>query len=153
MIRINPMILLLAFILEASVMLSLGCATSIPATSAGIRKDMAAISHEIAVNRMALNKLGNRRVGKTGFYYVLDSDGTVVFHPREPLIGTSFSKVWFIKQLLAEKTGCLTYTLGNRTHYLFFSPLGDTEILCLSIVSDDLPRPVECKAAEVKTAD
>ena len=97
-----------------------------------------------------MNSLRDRRVGKTGFYYVLDSDGRVVFHPRPALIGTSFSKTWFINQLLTEKSGCLTYTLGNRTHYLFFLPLNDSEILCLSIVSEDFPQPVECEAARVK---
>ncbi|MBP7737256.1 MAG: Cache 3/Cache 2 fusion domain-containing protein [Spirochaetes bacterium] len=133
--------------------LSLGCAASRVITSEGIRNEMAAISREIDSNRSAMNALRERRVGKTGFYYVLDSDGRVVFHPRLVLIGSSFSKVWFVNQLLEEKSGCFTYVLGNRKHYLFYTPINDFEILCLSIISDDIPPGVDCKAAQVKSND
>ena len=150
MVRTNPTIFFSLFVLAGSCIMFPGCATLKPVTPAGIRTDMEALCREITVNRSVINTLRDKRVGKTGFYYVLDSEGRVVFHPRPALIGTSFSKVWFINQLLTEKSGCLTYTLGNRTHYLFFQPLDESEILCLSIVSDDLSRPVECKAAQVK---
>ncbi len=143
-------IALILFVLAGSVLIFSVCATIKPATVEEIRTEMAAIIRDINTNRNVINSLGNRRVGKTGYYYILDSDGRVVFHPRQALIGSTFNRTWFINQLLTERSGCLTYTLGNRTHYLFFSPINDSEILCLSIVSEDLPNPVECKAAEVR---
>jgi hypothetical protein len=146
MIRISPIILLLLLILN-------GCATLGPVTMTGIRTDLESVSRKISANRSFMDSLRDRRIGKTGYYYVLDTDGKVVFHPRTALIGSSFSKIWFIDQLLAEKSGCLTYTLGNRTHYLIFIPLDDSEILCLSITSEDLSGLVECKTAQVKPAD
>ncbi|HPL15052.1 MAG TPA: Cache 3/Cache 2 fusion domain-containing protein [Spirochaetota bacterium] len=131
-------------------MIFTGCATKRPVTSDRIKAEMAAIIRNIATDRTVMNSLREKRVGKTGFYYVLGADARVVFHPRQALIGTSFSKTWFVSQLLTRKTGCLTYTLGNRTHFLFFSPINDSEILCLSIVSEDIPQPVECEAAWVR---
>ncbi len=151
MMRINVSIITAVNLLVVLVTLSFGCATIKAITSDGIKNDMAAISREIDANRSAMNALRDRRVGKTGFYYVLNSDGRVVFHPRLALIGTSFSKVWFVNQLLEEKSGCFTYVLGNRNHYLFYAPINDFEILCLSIISDDLPPGVECKAAQIKS--
>lgn len=128
----------------------LGCATTVIPTPAGIRNDMGAVIRDVSVNRGALDGLKKRRIGKSGFYYVIDLDGKVVFHPQLALIGTSFSKIWFIDQLVAEKSGCLTYQLGNRSYHIFFEPLNDSEILCFSIISDELNQPAGCKAAQVR---
>ncbi len=129
----------------------LGCATSGPVTAERIRAGMASIRQDIAGNRNAINALKNKRVGKTGFYYVVDSDGRVVFHPQAALIGSRFEGDWFINQLLSEKTGCLAYQLGNRKHLVFYEQLNDSEILCLSIISDDVPQvPAGCRQAEVR---
>ena len=136
-----------------SLLILIDCATFSPASIDAIHADMESVARGISVDRSYMYTLGNRRIGKTGYYYVLDTDGRVVFHPRSALIGTSFSKVLFIDQLLGEKSGCLTYTLGNRKHYLFFMHIDDSEILCLSIVSEDLPQAVECNAARVRPAD
>lgn len=129
----------------------LGCATAGPVTAGRIRTDMASIRQDVAVNRNAITLLRNKRVGKTGFYYVVDSDGRVVFHPQAALIGSSFRDHWVINQLLSEKTGCLTYQLGNRKHLVFYEPLNESEILCLSIISDDIVQlPADCRQAEIK---
>lgn len=153
MMRTIVFIITAVNLLVVLVMLSTGCATIAAISSDSIRNDMTVISREIDSNRSSMNTLRDRRVGKTGFYYVLDSDGRVVFHPRPALIGSSFSKVWFVNQLLEEKSGCITYILGNRKHYLFYKPINDFEILCFSITSDDLPPGVECKAAQIKSND
>jgi len=150
MVRFNIVITPFLLILAGSGMMLTGCATSKPVTSDSIKTEMAAIIRDITADRTVMNSLRERRVGKTGFYYILDADARVIFHPRQALIGTSFSKTWFVTQMLTRKNGCLTYTLGNRIHFLFFSPINDSEILCLSIVSEDLPRPVECEPARVR---
>ncbi|HPV40500.1 MAG TPA: hypothetical protein PKX40_04910 [Spirochaetota bacterium] len=150
MIKFYLTIILLLVILPGFGAMLAGCATGRPVSSDRIKTEMAAIIRDINADRTFMNSLGEKRVGKTGFYYVLDADARVVFHPRQALIGASFSKTWFVSQLLTRKSGCLTYTLGNRTHFLFFSPVNESEILCLSIVSEDLPQPVECEAAQVR---
>jgi len=131
--------------------LAISCTTAAPVTSSTIRKDMAAIKRDINVNRSDINSLKNKRVGNTGFYYVVDIEGNVVFHPQTALIGTSFKNHWFINKIITERSGCLTYPLGNRTHVVFFEQLNDSEILCLSIVSDDIRQTsLECRQAELK---
>lgn len=128
-----------------------GCATTGPVAAVKIRSAMASIRQEIAANRNAIDRLKNKRVGKTGFYYVVDFEGRVVFHPQAALIGSSFGGQWFVNQLLSEKAGCLTYQLGNRKHFVFYEPLNDSEILCLSIIADDIAQiPAECRQAEIK---
>jgi hypothetical protein len=131
--------------------LSIGCTTAAMVTSSSIRKDIMAIKQDINANRSAMNGLKNKRVSNTGFYYVVDIEGFVVFHPQAALIGSNFKKHWFIDKIITERSGCLTYQLGNRTHVIYFEQLNDSEILCLSIVSDDiLQTAAECRQAEPK---
>ena len=143
MINIPPCLLALALVS--------GCATAVIITGDSINAQMASIKNEINLNRESINKLKNTRVGATGFFYVIDTDGSVVFHPQSAIIGSSFKNHWFINKILEEKTGCLTYQLGNRTHVIFFDQLNDSEMLCLSIVSDDLQSlPAHCRQKDVK---
>ena len=98
-----------------------------------------------------VERLKNRRLGKSGFYYIVDFEGTVVFHPQSALIGTSFKDHWFIEKLTGEKTGCMMYRLGNRTHVIYFDQISDSEILCFSILADDLRQPpLDCQMLELQ---
>jgi Cache 3/Cache 2 fusion domain len=131
--------------------LAISCTTTMVVTPSSIRNDMAAIKRDINSNRSAMNGLKNKRVGSTGFYYIVDNDGKVVFHPREALIGTSFKNHWFIDKIINDRSGCLTYQLGNRTHVVYFEQLDDSDILCLSIVSDDIRQGIpDCQQVEIK---
>lgn len=128
-----------------------GCTTATLVNSSTIRKEMAAIIKDINRSRNSIESLKNKRVGSTGFYYIVDVDSRVVFHPQAALIGTSFKNHWFINTIIEERSGCLTYQLGNRTHVVYFDQLNDSEILCLSIVSNDIRgAATECRQAEIK---
>lgn len=138
-------------IIMIMLLLAAGCTTATLVTSSTIRKEMSAIKQDITLNRSSIESLKNKRVGGTGFYYIVDIDGKVVFHPQAALIGTSFKNHWFIDKIINERSGCLTYQLGNRTHVVYFEQLNDFEILCLSIVSNDIKQAVtECRQAEIK---
>ncbi len=142
-----------AFIIALMIMLlpAAGCTTATLVTSSTIRKEMAALKKDIDSNRASMESLKNKRVGSTGFYYIVNNDGKVVFHPQAALIGTSFKDHWFINKIIEERTGCLSYQLGNRTHVVYFEQLNDSEILCLSILSGDIkPNAAECHQAEIK---
>jgi hypothetical protein len=123
-----------------------GCVTAVPVTVDRIRSEMAEIKKNIAENRGSIEKLKDKRVGTTGYYYIVDTDGSVVFHPQSALIGSSFKNNRFISKIIEEKTGCLANQLGNRVHMVFYDQLNDSEILCLSILSDDLHAPpADCR--------
>ena len=132
-------------------LMATGCTTATMVTSSTIRKEMAVIKQDINANRGSMERLKTKRVGSTGFYYIVDVDGKVVFHPQAALIGTSFKNHWFINKIIDEKSGCLSYQLGNRTHVVYFEQLNETEILCLSIVSNDIQQAaMDCRQAEIK---
>ncbi len=131
----------------AFVFLAGACATVSAVSADRIRSEMASIKEDITDNREHIVKLKDKRIGATGYFYIIDTDGSVVFHPQSALIGSSFKNNKFINRIIDEKNGCLANQLGNRIHMVFFEQLNDSEILCLSILSEDLrsPLPSECR--------
>ena len=126
-----------------------GCATAVQVTMDGIRSEMASIKKDIARNRDNIEKLKSIRIGTTGYFYIVDTEGTVVIHPQSALIGSSFKNNRFINKIIANKTGCISNQLGNRVHVVFYDQLNDSEILCLSILSDDLSSlPSDCQQGD-----
>ncbi len=129
----------------------IGCATVRPVTPDGIKSEMDSIKREIARDRSYMQKLKTMKVGATGFFYVVDTNGTVVFHPQSTLIGVSFKNNWFMQGVIAGKSGCLTYRLGLRMYVILYEPLNASEILCLSILAGDMRAlPAECVQAHGK---
>lgn len=123
---------------------------SIPAISA----DMEEHVKKAASRSLDRDSLRSRRVGKSGYYYVVDADGRVVMHPSAMLEGRNFGSLWFMQQVLARRQGCLRYRLGDRTYAIFFVPLGEREILCLSVLADELRSGfLDCPLAEAPAPD
>lgn len=138
-------------ILLLLLVITIGCVTAKPISVDRIKSEMTALKNEIAGNRSAINRLKALRLGTSGFYYIIDIDGMVVFHPQSALIGSSFKDSWFIDIIAEKKSGCLAYQLGTRTHVVYYEQLNASEILCLSILAADLPAlPVECLPPENK---
>ena len=89
-------------------------------------------------SRESISDLDKKRLGKSGFYYVIDLDGVVVYHPQGLLIGRNFRDYWFIKIILEEKSGCIKYEMGEKEQTVYYRQLNETEILCLSIMSEEV---------------
>jgi hypothetical protein len=140
------------FGLAAVILMQLfGCASTGPVTSSRIRDDIASIKKDFAAGKNIIEHLKKKRIGKTGFYYIVDLEGTVVFHPQSALIGSSFKDHWFIDKLTADRTGCMMYRLGNRTHVVYFDQISESEIICFSILADDLSQPpLDCQQLELR---
>ncbi len=140
-----PLLTIIALIFTAH------CATTVPVTPGRIQKQLASVKNSIQRDRNAMRSLDRHRVGRSGFMYVVDTAGRVVYHPQAALIGSSFRDHWFINRIVAEGTGCISYRLGNRTHLVFFDSINEEEVLCCSILAEDVaPVPAECRSAEAE---
>jgi hypothetical protein len=133
------------------VLLAFGCASVGPVSSDRIRAEIASIKKDIAAGKNIVEQLKNKRLGQSGFYYIVDFNGIVVFHPQSALIGSSFKDHWFINKLTSDRSGCMMYRLGNRTHVIYFEQVSDSDILCFSILADDLSKPpLDCQQVEIQ---
>ncbi len=65
----------------------------------------------------AKNKAGeillNQKIGETGYIYCINSQGTVVLHPNQEVMGQNYAKRDFIAQQIRNKTGYLEYIWEN----------------------------------------
>ncbi len=68
---------------------------------------------EKEAKKQAEKVLSSQKVGKTGYLYVLDSQGVVIYHPSESLIGESQNNFEFIKKQIREKEGYIEYMWAN----------------------------------------
>lgn len=114
-----------------------------------VNLEISKVKSSIARSRDNINLLKDKRVGDSGFYYIINTEGVVVFHPQSVLIGRSFKKFWFIDAILQEKSGCLKYFVGEKEQTIFFRDLNEYEILCFSIMSEELDDSTsECKTSD-----
>lgn len=60
---------------------------------------------EDEAKKKAASFLMSQTIGQTGYIYVLSSDGTVLFHPRETLVGKDLRKHDFIRKQLSMGDG------------------------------------------------
>lgn len=55
------------------------------------------------------------QLGSSGYMYVVDSSGTLQFHPENSLIGTNISEYDFVQKQMRQKSGYLEYMWKNPT--------------------------------------
>ncbi len=101
------------------------------------------VRNRIELDRKYMYQLRDIRIGKTGFFYILDRNGTIVFHPQAFLIGNSFKQYWFVEKIIQMRRGCLRYSLGKKGHVVFFEPLGESEIICLAILAEEVSGTID----------
>lgn len=125
------------FFLLAAYFLS-GCSSQSHITRKSIAGDMHNALNMISKNKENYLRLGEKQLGKTGFYYIINSSGIVIFHPQLILVGKSFKGLWFIEPVLKGNEGCINYSVSGNKNYLFYRKINSDEILCLSIMEDEI---------------
>ncbi|MCL2026271.1 MAG: hypothetical protein FWG92_05645 [Leptospirales bacterium] len=127
------------------------------ASSSVVKGD--SIAGQIEKEAAALNKsmehayrLKTKRVAASGFYYIISRSGRVVFHPQTVLIGADMSGMSFVAAILQQEgDGCIEYTVDEKVVIIFFRPIKNNNILCLSIPKEEVTGFYgECADFEVK---
>lgn len=127
-----------AMVILAIMIFAVCCMGTGPVTVASIQKDVESFRGEIEKDRNAILSVRHRRVARSGFYYIINSEGKIVFHPRPVLVGADFSRFYFVKEILKKREGCFFYSMGEISQLMIFRSLNSDEILCLSIPADEV---------------
>lgn len=97
-------------------------------------------------NSEFLSTLKNKRLGLSGYFYVIDYEGRIIYHPKEALIGMNFRDNPFVKKLLKRKSGCIEQHIEGRSRVIVFRVIDAYRILCLSIASFEIDlHNIECE--------
>ncbi len=90
--------------------------------------------------RLAKEYLKGYKMGR-GYVYLLDMEGTTIFHPDKSLIGVNIERFRFGKRIKGMKDGALVYFLRGKLKvaaWKTFPPWGWKVGLC--IYAEDIPR-------------
>jgi hypothetical protein len=111
-------------------------------TEQNVRKELQSAAESINSDKKSIYKLDSKTVGKKGYFYLINSKGTISHHPKKGLINSDFSRFPFIQRILKERNGCLSFNADGTSRYLFFNETKGGEILCLTIDMSEFNEPV-----------
>lgn len=111
----------------------IACAFTTVVPKNAIDKRFDSIISNINRNHQNMYRLRKVHIGKSGYFYVIGTNGRIVYHPREVLIGMSFMKNPFVIKMIEKRTGCMEQDIKPEQRIIIFRPINDTLILCMSI--------------------
>lgn len=82
------------------------------------------------------------RNGLTGYAYIIDSKGLALYHPDPKMVGTSIAQESFTQQILAEKTGYITYPWKGEEKVASFVQLSNGWELVIGSYMKDMMKPL-----------
>lgn len=69
--------------------------------------------------------IDSNKLGENGYFFILDEKGNVLFHINPQLTGTNISKYDFIRTMLEQQNGSITYPFSGKTKVVNYSYLPD----------------------------
>ena len=75
------------------------------------------------LNNYLEKTLSNVKIGKTGYVYIMDSNGKAIVHPTDK--GKNLSEYDFSKKIISNKNGLIEYTykgVHKLAYYMYFKP-------------------------------
>ena len=126
-----------AFIVLSAIILG-SCITGRGPGDDSIRKELYSVRREISMHTDGMSFLKDRRVGETGYFYIISKQGIVIYHPNQIIIGRSFNGFDFIRQIIEKQEGVLRYSREGLNYRIYFAPMDNDNILCLSIPENEI---------------
>jgi len=77
---------------------------------------------ELQGDRLGL-PVADLRVGESGFAYLVDEFGTVLYHPKRDLVGADYEQHPAVAALLRGETGAQTMSIHQQTTVVGYAPL------------------------------
>ncbi|EOC99269.1 methyl-accepting chemotaxis protein [Caldisalinibacter kiritimatiensis] len=97
-------------------------------------KVVGVVGIDISLKDLA-DSLSNTKVGKSGYIFATDKNGTMIFHPNKELVGTDAAlKQEFWEYAKSNKEGFSEYTYENEKNFLSFNTNEVTEWKLFSIL-------------------
>lgn len=84
----------------------------------------------------------SKRLGKNGYFFILNSSGDVKFHPNKELSGQNLAKYEFIKEMISKKNGYIEYEFNGLRKVVAYRFLSDLDyLICASYDINELFLP------------
>ncbi|OEH94568.1 hypothetical protein BFG57_07475 [Bacillus solimangrovi] len=87
--------------------------------------------------------------GSSGYGYIVDSQGTMLFHPNPELIGSSLADYEFMKTMMVEKTGYIEYEWEGKMKVAAYKGLANGNIFAASTYLEEMMLPAQAIKNEI----
>ncbi len=128
----------------------LSCATGSMLESNEVSAEFRKTFEPLYRSPLAIDSIRQRRVGATGYYYLVSPQGIIIYHPQSAIVGMNFSENPLVKRIMREKNGCLRHLFEGTEKVLIFRPLADGSILCLTLSTGEITDPGALGCAEFR---
>ncbi len=91
------------------------------------------VAASLSANRISHSALKDIKMGKSGYYYLMDHEGTVLYHPNPSIEGINFSGIPMVKSILEKKSGCFIHYFDGQEKIVIFRSAEPQGILCFTI--------------------
>ena len=113
-----------------------------------LQEESGDVSRKVLQDRI-FAQFSSKLIGKSGYTYIINSDGVIMYHPVVKLVGTDISNENFVKEQIARKNGFLEYEWKNpqdsksRSKILYMKYFEPWDwIISVSAYKDELPQLV-----------
>lgn len=123
--------------------LTSGCGSEQIKTFDALEQKVSGTAAELSSGKN-LRKLETRNRSNSGYYYILNNNGTIIYHPEKGLTGSDFSRFGFVRKILKEQNGCIRSEAGTVSRIIIFREKGGDEILCYTIPDNEITGSERC---------
>lgn len=86
--------------------------------------------------------IDENKLGENGYFFVIDSDGNILYHFKRDMIGSNQMEHDFAKEIVKKKNGTITYELNGKTKVVDYSYIPEKDmILAAGYEVDELFAP------------
>lgn len=136
-----------AFLLAIIFLCSVSCSGALRQTE--LQNELYYEAMIISADMDRIPELKDKRAGRAGYYYILDRDGRVAYHPRTMLVGTDMSSYSFVQRILESDRGCISFVAEGNVTVIFFKRINQLYTLCLSVPGDAVTGGCDCQLMNV----
>lgn len=109
-----------------------------------IERKVSATAEELSSGEVKAVDLDDINAETNGYYYIIDDSAHIVYHPKKALIGSSFSRLGFVRKILEEKNGCIRSDTGGISRLIIFREISGGEILCYTVAESGISAAERC---------
>jgi hypothetical protein len=107
------------------------------------------IAQSLRTGAITPQSVKNLKVGKSGYYYILDNEGTVIAHPNASIEGINVSGIPLVQRAAEKKSGCFIQFFDGMEKVVVFRNAGTHGTLILTVSRDDISGPISgCERLE-----
>ena len=127
-----------SLLFSAALIAVCSCSGPAPVPGPSLEREMRRTAEARISGERFIEELPSIRLSKSGYFYLVGEDGTVLSHPKSGMRGMNFSDLPFVRAMFGRKAGCMEQEMDGARRIVLFRTLDNGAMLCLTISASDV---------------